>query len=121
LETIAALIPDHSHLLEIEMSPNPMRCTMFGGAVVALAMLASPVTSAAQAMEGVPADAPVVMAQASAPSVTAPEAAPGAEQYPSYKRGVRKAATESPEALRRYIWRTRMIYNFWYNDFAPKE
>jgi len=37
------------------------------------------------------------------------------------QRGVRKAAAESPEALRRYVWRTRMIYNFSYKDFAPKE
>jgi hypothetical protein len=43
------------------------------------------------------------------------------DEDPVHLRGVRKAATESPEALRRYIWRTRMIYNHWYDAFAPKE
>ena len=103
------------------MSTNPLRCTLFGGAMVALAMLTSPVMSVAQAMDGAAADTPVVLAQAPAPSANVPEAAPRSEQYPSHERGVRKAATEGPDALRRYIWRTRTIYNFWYNDFAPKE
>jgi hypothetical protein len=36
--------------------------------------------------------------------------------YPPLEAGVRRAAAQGPEALRRYIWRTRMIYNynFWY-------
>jgi hypothetical protein len=33
---------------------------------------------------------------------------------------VRAAAAQGPEALRRYIWRTRMIYNYYYWDYAPK-
>jgi hypothetical protein len=43
------------------------------------------------------------------------------EPFPAYQRGVRQAAAEGNEALRRYVWRTRMIYNFYYHDFAPKE
>ena len=33
---------------------------------------------------------------------------------------VRAAAAQGPEALRRYIWRTQGIYNFYYDDFAPR-
>ena len=40
------------------------------------------------------------------------------------ERGVRKAATEGPTALRRYVQRTEPIYHFSYWNFArllPKE
>lgn len=40
------------------------------------------------------------------------------------ERGVRKAATDGPTALRRYVQRTEPIYHFSYWDFAkllPKE
>jgi predicted RNase H-like nuclease len=36
-----------------------------------------------------------------------------------YEAGVRAAARQGPDPLRRYIWRTRMVYNFYYGDFAP--
>ena len=39
--------------------------------------------------------------------------------FPAYQAGVRAAAAQGPDALRRYIWRTRMVYNFYYADFAP--
>jgi len=104
------------------MSPNPMRCNLFGGAVVALAVLASPAVNAAEPTEAKQDAVPIVVAQASpaasartASNVAAPDA------FPAYQRGVRQAAAESNEALRRYIWRTRMIYNFYYDDFAPQE
>jgi hypothetical protein len=42
------------------------------------------------------------------------------EVVPAYQAGVRAAAAQGPEALRRYLWRTRMIYNFYYWDFAPR-
>ncbi|MDQ2917875.1 MAG: hypothetical protein M3R40_12105 [Pseudomonadota bacterium] len=100
------------------MNPIPMRCTLVGGAVFALAILATPVVSDAQ--PDVPA-VPVVVAQTSAPTMAARDNGPQADAFPSYQRGVRNAAAESPEALRRYIWRTRMIYNFAYRDFAPNE
>ena len=106
---------------EIAMSKNSIRCTWAGCAVIGFAALTS---SAAWA--GIPADEnkdapPVVAAQASTPDVRAPQAALPANAFPAYQRGVRQAAAEGNEALRRYIWRTRMIYNFYYNDFAPKE
>ena len=40
--------------------------------------------------------------------------------YPAIETGVRRAAAEGPEALRRYIWRTRMIYNYYFWDFAKQ-
>ena len=36
-----------------------------------------------------------------------------------YEAGVRAAARQGPDALRQYVWRTRMIYGFYYGDFAP--
>ena len=101
------------------MSPIPMRCTLAGGAVVAFALITSS-ASAAESTNAAPDAAPIVVAQVSAPEA-ARAATPSVGESPMHLRGVRQAATEGPEALRRYIWRTRMIYNFWYNDFAPKE
>ncbi len=102
------------------MSPNPMRCTLFGGVVVALAVVASPAVRAAESTDARQDAAPIVIAQVSEPaSVSTRGAVPDA--LPAYQRGVRQAAAESNEALRRYIWRTRMIYNFYYDDFAPQE
>jgi hypothetical protein len=34
---------------------------------------------------------------------------------------VRAAAAKGPDELRRYIQRTRMIYNFYYPKYAPQE
>ena len=36
-----------------------------------------------------------------------------------HEAGVRMAARQGSDALRQYTWRTRMIYNFYYGDFAP--
>jgi hypothetical protein len=38
--------------------------------------------------------------------------------FPSSEIGVRKAAAEGPESLRRYVQRTRMIYNYYYWNFT---
>lgn len=100
------------------MNSNPMHCTLVGGAVAALVLVTSS-AFATEATTPAPDVAPVVVAQASMAVVPTGPLAGG--QDPVSLRGVRKAATESPEALRRYIWRTRMIYNHWYDDFAPKE
>ena len=108
------------------MTAKTMRCTLFGGALVALAGLASfPVAAAdangtAATSDDAAATSPMVVAQVSRrPAAIAPRlVVPDAAAYPAYQRGVRKAADEGSEALRRYIWRTRMIYNFYYPDFA---
>jgi hypothetical protein len=62
---------------------------------------------------------PLVLADASTPSATA-RAAASDRHYPPGEAGVRRAAAQGPEALRRYIWRTRMIYNYYYWDFATR-
>jgi hypothetical protein len=41
--------------------------------------------------------------------------------HPANVAGVRRAAAEGPEALRRYIWRTRMVYNYYFWDFVKQE
>jgi hypothetical protein len=63
-------------------------------------------------------DTPIVLAQASTTMPAAPVTM--APAFPAHETRVRAAAAQGPEALRRYIWRTRMIYNFYYWDFAPK-
>ena len=101
------------------MTRNPIRCTLVGGAIVALAV-AVPTVVAAAALQrsAAPDSAPVIVAQA---STSVAGDAPAALPYPAYQRGVRRAAAEGPEALRRYIWRTRMIHHFYYYDFVSKE
>ena len=60
---------------------------------------------------------PVLLAQAGTPIVSH-----GVESIPQAKsageRGARLAAAHGPEALRRYIDRTRMIHALQYSDFA---
>jgi len=103
------------------MSPNPIRFTLVAGAVIALAIAYSPATWAAPSEETAPASSQIVVAQTSAPVAAARSTSAVTDAYPAYQRGVRQAASEGPEALRRYIWRTRMIHNFYYHDFALKD
>jgi hypothetical protein len=101
------------------MSSHPISCALLGGASVALALLISPSATAADAASAeVEADTGSVVVAQALPAPGARSAVPIANPYPAYQRGVRMAAAEGPEALRRYIWRTRMIYNFYYFDFA---
>ena len=89
-----------------------------------LALIAASISGAAwsQASKDVDASlAPVVVAQTSGTTQAQPGAAVDADAIPVHLRGVRAAASQGPDALRRYIFRTRMIYNFYYIDFAPKE
>jgi len=89
-----------------------------GLATIAVTLLASAPSYAQDDAKAVA--EPVVVAQASSNSaVSSNGAIPYA--FPAYQRGVRAAAAEGPESLRRYVHRTRMIYGFNYNDFAPKE
>jgi hypothetical protein len=101
------------------MSTNSIRRTRVGGVAVALAAL----TSAAWAVS--PAEGnnlpSIVVAQATAPGAIVVQPAAATGGFPAYQRGVRQAAAEGNEALRRYILRTRMIYDFYYNDFARQE
>jgi hypothetical protein len=105
--------------LETNMNRFEARSTMFAGAAVALALLASTVALAAGPTSPRD-DAPIVVAQAGTVQNRSPAAA-SIDAYPAYQRGVREAARESDEALRRYIWRTRMIYNFYFQDYVAKD
>ena len=101
------------------MNRNEARSTMFAGAAVALVLLASSAVLAAEPA-GPRDQAPVVVAQVGA-APQRPVATASSDAYPEYQRGVREAASQGPEALRRYIWRTRMIYNFYFQDFVEKD
>jgi hypothetical protein len=86
-------------------------------ALAATAALASPSVSPTS----VPQDS---MQLAGADSSQMVAEAPGSatpRNYPAVEAGVRRAAAEGPEALRRYIWRTRMVYNYYFWDFAKQE
>ena len=99
------------------MATNSRRSLLAAGALVALAGLALPAAAAETGGTKASQDAPLVLAQAS-PQTAANRVAARDGVYPAYQRGVREAARQGPEALRRYIWRTRMIYNFYYPDFV---
>jgi len=103
------------------MVTNFRRSLLLAGAMTALAGVMS-VPAAAADTKGTAApyeaSAPLVVAQASTPGMAGDRVVVPARAYPEYQRGVREAASQGPEALRRYIWRTRMIYNFYYPDFV---
>lgn len=107
------------------MTSKPLRHILAGPALIALAALASFPVAAAEtngttiARDG--AAAPLVIAQASRGVVIEPRIAVANDAFPATERGVREAASQGNEALRRYIWRTRMIYNYYYPDFASGE
>lgn len=86
-------------------------------ALAATAALANPVASATSlpqtSMQVAAADDTETVAQV--PGSTMPRS------YPPSEAGVRRAAAESPEALRRYIWRTRMVHNYYFWDFVKHE
>jgi hypothetical protein len=90
-------------------------------AAIALAAFTVGVAFASETPSPAPTDkdAPIVLAQVSATMSGAPEAV--APSFPAHETRVRAAAAEGPESLRRYVHRTRMIYNFYYWDFAPKQ
>jgi hypothetical protein len=61
-------------------------------------------------------DQAIVVAQT---TIVAPAAVVVVRTYPDYMKRAVAASEQGPEALRRYLWRTRMIYNFYYPDFIP--
>ena len=94
-----------------------MHAKTIARAAIALAALTVGVAFAAETPSSdasVVNDSPVLLAQAP----TATRAAPASQAHPDYQAGVRAAAAKGPEALRQYTNRTRMIYNFYYWDFA---
>ena len=103
------------------MSTHSIRRASVGCAVLAVAtFVPSAAWAAASADQGKDAP-PQIVTEASSSNVHTQQAAVPANAFPAHERGVGQAAAESNETLRRYVWRTRMIYDFYYNDFAPKE
>jgi hypothetical protein len=102
--------------MEVFMNWNALHRIL--ACIVTLVAIESPASAAPEAALD---PAPSIVAQSAGPPSNNGAAAVAGEEFPAYQRGVRKAATEGPDALRRYVWRTRMIYNFNYKDFAPRE
>lgn len=87
-----------------------------------LALIAATVSGAAWSQASNDANtAPIVVAQATGSSQAQTGTATQSDYIPVNQRGVRAAALEGPDALRRYVFRTRFIYNYSYFAFAPKE
>jgi hypothetical protein len=103
--------------MEKAMTSQPFHCTLAGCAAFAVAVLASSTVLAAEPDSRTTPNTPRIMLAQAAPA-SSRAARPIGDAYPAYQRGVRAAAAEGPDALRRYVWRTRMIYNFYYYDFV---
>jgi hypothetical protein len=102
------------------MTANPIRRQLHG-VIASVVAAVVPVAAAAETDNASTQPAPVVVAQAG-PTATLPgRSLVASRAFRPLERGVREAAAESNEALRRYVWRTRMIYDYYYNDFAPTE
>lgn len=103
------------------MATNWKRSLLLTGALAALAGVTSVPAAAADTIgsrASYDGSAPIVLAQATAPGMSGERVVVPGEAYPAYQRGVREAASQGPEALRRYIWRTRMIYDYYFPDFV---
>lgn len=81
------------------------------GAALALAATAA-IADPSASQTPVPQSLMVAQNTAVAPGSTAQRG------YPPLQAGVRQAAAQGPVALRRYIWRTRMIFNYYYPDWV---
>jgi hypothetical protein len=95
------------------------RCFVLGAATalaVSIALANSPDA------EATPAQSPVTLAAAERTDAVADGSRAAIRRsFPSSEAGVRRAAAQGSEALRRYIYRTRMIYNYYFWDFAKRE
>jgi hypothetical protein len=76
----------------------------------------------ARADEPTPAAESVQVAQANAaPSLSAERSSPAPHAVHGTVRGVLAAAAKGPDALRRDVQRTRMIYGYRFEDYAPAD
>lgn len=103
------------------MTANPIRRQLHGVIASVVAAVCVPVAAAAEPGSASTQPATVVVAQAGPAAMPFGRHLVAPRAFRPLERGVREAAAESNEALRRYIWRTRMIYDYYYNDFAPTE
>ena len=62
---------------------------------------------------------PSVLVASSRSAVGAEEPAAPSVRWTPGMRGARNAALQGPDALRRFVQRTRTIYALQYSDFAP--
>ena len=102
------------------MTANPHRTHVRFTLAAALALGATAAIASTPAPQGSGAEPPIVLAQAASASGAARAADPAAG-HPPLEAGVRRAAAEGPEALRRYVFRTRMIYNWYMPKFMREE
>ena len=94
-------------------------CHAFGAA---LALAASAVLADTPAPQPPLPEAPVQLALADSAEAMQEARSPTTQHvYPSSEAGVRRAAAQGPLALHLYIYRTRMIYNYYFWDFAKEE
>src|SRR5437868_1938333 len=89
---------------ETAMKTTAVHCKRIGRATVALIALSASIAFANGPATTAANDGTIVVAQAGTTTVTRVVIEP----FPAYQTGVRMAAAQGPEALRRYIWRTRM-------------
>jgi hypothetical protein len=114
------------------MNPKEFSFNTLGRAIVTVAALSAGVAFAAGPYPDTAAtrSAPVVIITNGPPvtsvvTVTAQRSATGSDSEVlsaiprDHEAGVRAAARQGPDALRQYVWRTRMIYSFYYGDFRP--
>jgi hypothetical protein len=113
------------------MNAKEFRFNTLGRALVTAAALSAGVAFAAGPYPGTAttSSAPVIVINGppvtTVVTVTAQRSATGSDAEVlsaiprDHEAGVRAAARQGPDALRQYIWRTRMIYGFYYGDFRP--
>ncbi|HEY7943779.1 MAG: hypothetical protein ACHP7M_09025 [Burkholderiales bacterium] len=90
------------------------------GAALVLATATASANSSTAATSVPPAPVKVAVADSAETMAAAPDSTTP-RSFPSSEAGVRRAAAQGSGALRRYIWRTRMIYNYYFWDFATRE
>jgi hypothetical protein len=104
------------------MSPDrytQRSCYILGAALALAASTALADTSAAQWPDP---ETSVKLALAdNTATMSEPRSVPAQYVYPSSEAGIRAAAAQGPVALHLYIYRTRMIYNYYIWDFATPE
>ena len=116
------------------MNVKPLRTTLFGGAVVALAGLVFPLISAAQSTERAPEATPAVIVQKPAVVAQAPASAAGQaneiatidvvaadEVRPTPRRGIRWGVLEGADAARVYNLRKQRAYTYNSGDFTSRK
>ena len=62
-----------------------------------------------------------VALEGNAENATRPVGSVGPRSDTPSEAGVRQAAAQGSESLRHYVWRTRMIYNYYFWDFAKRQ